>query len=45
MMVTMNVEYGYRYYVREIKVKEDTEAEEKWITKKEIVKVLKTIDK
>ena len=45
MMVTMSVEYGYRYYVREIKVKEDTEAEEKWITKKEIVKVLKTIDK
>ena len=46
MMVTMNIEYGYRYYVKEVKVKEELEnGEENWTTKKEITKVLNTIDK
>lgn len=46
MMVTMNIEYGYRYYVKEVKVKEELEnGEENWTTKKEITKVLKPIDK
>ena len=40
--VAIDIEYGYRYYVNEVRVEEQLEnGDKKWITKKEIIKVLK----
>lgn len=40
--VAIDIEYGYRYYVNDVRVEKQLEnGEKKWTTKKEIVKVIK----
>lgn len=40
--IAIDIEYGYRYYVNDVRVEEVLESgEKKWTTKKEIVKVMK----